>query len=128
MKTKLTLIKLIHTLIWVFINFVIFYMFYAVIIDKLDNWFWIGYELIILEGIIFLIFKLFCPVKVLARKYSDSTKDNFEIYPPNWLAKHNKSIYTGIMVIILAITANRLHDCGIYLEFEMQNSQKNAKQ
>lgn len=37
MKTKLTLIKIIHTLIWRFFNFVIFYMLYAVIIDKLDN-------------------------------------------------------------------------------------------
>ncbi|WP_335213107.1 hypothetical protein [Nostoc sp.] len=30
-ETKLTLIKIIHTAIWIFFNFVIFYMFYAAI-------------------------------------------------------------------------------------------------
>ena len=110
MKTKLMLIKIIHTLVWVFFNFVIFYMLYAVIIDKLDNWLWMGYALIIIEGITLLIYKFFCPLTILARRYSDSTKDNFDIYLPNWLAKHNKTIYTGIMIIILIITIYRLLD------------------
>ena len=35
-ETKLTLIKSIHTLIWVFFNVVIFYMLYAAIINRLD--------------------------------------------------------------------------------------------
>lgn len=92
MKNKLTLIKIIHTLIWLFFNFVIFYMLYAVIADKLDNWLWIGFALIILEGIVLLLFKFYCPLTIIARKYSDSTKDNFDIYLPNWLARHNQSI------------------------------------
>ncbi|HEY4618019.1 MAG TPA: hypothetical protein VIH09_07480 [Flavobacterium sp.] len=110
MKNKLTLIKIIHTLIWLFFNFVIFYMLYAVIADKLDNWLWIGYALIILEGIVLLLFKFYCPLTIIARKYSDSTKDNFDIYLPNWLARHNKSIYSAIMIVILVITIYRLLD------------------
>lgn len=108
MKTKLILIKVIHTLIWVFFNFVIFYMLYAVIIDKLDSWLWLGYALIVLEGITLLIFNFFCPLTIIARKYSDSTKDNFDIYLPNWLAKYNKLIYSGIMVIIIILTIYRV--------------------
>lgn len=108
MKTKLILIKIIHTFIWVFFNFVIFYMLYAVIIDKLDSWLWIGYALIVLEGITLLIFNFFCPLTIIARKYSDSTKDNFDIYLPNWLAKYNKLIYSGIMVIIIILTIYRV--------------------
>jgi hypothetical protein len=108
MKTKLTLIKIIHTLIWVFFNFVVFYMLYAVIINKLDNWLWIGYTFMILEGIILLIFKFFCPLTIMARKYSGSTKDNFDIYLPNWLAKYNKLIYSGIMVVIIILTVYRV--------------------
>jgi hypothetical protein len=83
-------------------------MLYAVITDKLDKWLWMGYGLIILEGITLLAFKFFCPLTILARKYSNSTKDNFDIYLPNWLARHNKLIYTGIMGIILLITIYRL--------------------
>ena len=70
-KTKLTLIKIIHTLICLFFNFVIFYMLYAAVVNKLDAWLWLGYGIIFTEGIILLIFKSFCPVTVLARKYSD---------------------------------------------------------
>ncbi|MBL7748540.1 MAG: hypothetical protein JNM19_13985, partial [Chitinophagaceae bacterium] len=96
-ENKLILIKVVHTIIWVFFNVVIFYMLYAAISNKLDKWLWIGYGLFILEGITLLAFKFFCPLTVMARKYSDSTKDNFDIYLPNWLAKYNKPIYTSIL-------------------------------
>jgi hypothetical protein len=85
-------------------------MLYAVIADKLDKWLWIGYGLIIMEGITLVAFKFFCPLTILARKYSNSTKDNFDIYLPNWLAKYTKLIYSGIVAIILLITIYRLLD------------------
>ncbi len=107
---KLTLVKAIHTLIWVFFNVVIFYMLYAVIRNKIDIWVWIGYGLVLLEGITLLAFKFFCPLTLIARKYSDSKKDNFDIYLPNWLAKYTKLIYTSIMVIILILTIYRLSE------------------
>lgn len=110
MKDKLILIKIVHTMIWLFFNLVIFYMLYAVIADKLDKWLWIGYGLIIMEGIILVAFKFFCPLTILARKYSNSTKDNFDIYLPNWLAKYTKLIYSGIVAIILLLTIYRLLD------------------
>ena len=110
MKDKLILIKIVHTMIWLFFNLVIFYMLYAVIADKLDKWLWIGYGLIIMEGITLVAFKFFCPLTILARKYSNSTKDNFDIYLPNWLAKYTKLIYSGIVAIILLITIYRLLD------------------
>jgi hypothetical protein len=103
-NTKLTLIKVIHTLIWVFFNFVIFYMLYAAIANKLDLWLWMGYGFIFLEGLTLLAFKSHCPLNLLARKYTNSTKDNFDIYLPSWLAKYTKLIYTTIFVIIFIIT------------------------
>jgi hypothetical protein len=107
-QTKLTIIKTIHTLIWLFFNFLIFYMLYAAIMNKLDYWLWIGYGLFILEGITLVAFKFFCPLTTMARKYSDSTKANFDIYLPVWLAKYNKQIYTSILVIIIIITIYQL--------------------
>ncbi len=91
-ETKLILIKTIHTLVWLFFNVVLFYMAYAVIMNKMGKWVWIGIGLIILEGVVLLIFNKMCPLTIIARKYSDSTKDNFDIYLPNWLAKWNKLI------------------------------------
>ncbi len=107
-ETKLIIIKIIHTVIWLFFNAVIFYMLYAALTNKIDIWLWIGYGLFMLEGITLLMFRFFCPLTVMARKYSNSTKDNFDIYIPNWLAKYNKLIYTSILILITIITIYQL--------------------
>jgi len=107
-SSKLIFIKLTHTIIWIFFNVVIFYLLYAVIVDKIDKWIWIGLGLFLLEGIILIVFKMKCPLTVIARQYSDSAKENFDIYLPNWLAKYNKLIYTSILLIIVAILIYRL--------------------
>ena len=106
--TKLRLIKFSHTLIWIFFNIVIFYMLYAAVTDKLDLILWICYGIIITEGLVLILFRFFCPLTVMARKYSASTKDNFDIYLPNWLAKYTKLIYTSIFVVIIFITVFQL--------------------
>jgi len=105
---KLILVKTLHTAIWVFFNVVIFYLLYAVIINKIDIWVWICLALILLEGIVLVVFKSICPVTLIARKYSDSQKENFDIYLPNWLAKYNKLIYTTIVLIAVVILIYRL--------------------
>ena len=107
-ETKLMLIKAIHTLVWIFFNIVIFYMLYAVLADKIDKWLWICFGLVILEGLTLLLFKFFCPLTIMARKYSDSTRDNFDIYLPNWLARYTKLIYTSIVGVIIVILIYRL--------------------
>ncbi len=107
-ETKLMLIKAVHTLVWIFFNIVIFYMLYAVLADKIDKWLWIGFGLVILEGLTLLLFKFFCPLTIIARRYSDSTRDNFDIYLPNWLARYTKLIYTSIVGVIILILMYRM--------------------
>lgn len=107
-ETKLISIKVLHTLVWIFFNVVIFYMLYAAVTDKIDIWLWIGYGLVFLEGLTLLLFKFFCPLTIMARKYSDSAKDNFDIYLPNWLARYTKLIYTSIVGLTFMITVYRL--------------------
>lgn len=107
-KFKFVTVKVFHTLIWVFFNVVIFYSLYAVLINKIDRWLWISLGLILLETIILSLFGKKCPITLVARKYSDSTKDNFDIFLPNWLAKYNKLIYTIIVFIVIAILTWRL--------------------
>ena len=107
LKNLLT-VKIIHTLIWLFFNVVIFYLLYAVLTDKIDKWVWIGLSLFVVEGIILVAFKMACPLTIIARKYSNSTKDNFDIFLPEWLAKYNKLIYTTLLAIILTILTYKL--------------------
>tara|TARA_R110002167_G_scaffold123399_6_gene302322 strand:+ start:478 stop:813 length:336 start_codon:yes stop_codon:yes gene_type:complete len=107
-EKKLLWIKILHTVIWLFYNVVIFYLLYAVIINKIDIWVWICVGLVVLEGLILWVFNMFCPLTVLARNYSDSTKDNFDIFLPNWLAKYNKLIYTSIFIVAIVLLVYRM--------------------
>jgi len=105
---KLTAIKIAHTLIWVFFVSVIFYIFYSGISGDIDTWTWVAIALIVGEGITLMLFKMYCPLTLMARKYSDSTKDNFDIYLPNWLARHNKTIFTtlyfiGVIIVLIRV-------------------------
>lgn len=108
---KLITIKLIHTVIWaIFVGF-IFYIVYSGITGDITLFTWIAIASIVVEGLILMIFRLYCPLTLMARKYSDSTKDNFDIYLPNWLAKYNKTIFTtiyliGVVLVILRLFVN----------------------
>jgi hypothetical protein len=44
----------------------------------------------------------------MARKYSSSHKDNFDIFLPNWLARNNKLIFTTIYCIAVLIVIFRI--------------------
>ncbi|WP_206082183.1 hypothetical protein [Maribellus sediminis] len=96
---KLLTIKIAHTIIWVFFVSVIVYILYTGIIDAVNTYTWVGIGLVVAEGLVLLAFRSFCPLTVLARRYSDSDLDNFDIFLPNWLAKHNKLIFTILFAV-----------------------------
>lgn len=100
---KLVLVKTVHTLIWIFYNLIIVYMLYASITDHIDGPFWVCTGLVLLEGLILLLFKFTCPLTLIARRYSNSQKNNFDIYLPEWLAKNTKRVYSTIVVVIAII-------------------------
>jgi hypothetical protein len=106
-SSQLIFIKTIHTIIWLFFNGVIFYLFYAVVTNKIDKWVWWGLGSFLVEGVVLWGFKNVCPLTIMARKYSDSTKNNFDIYLPEWLAKYNKLIYTSLLGVVVAMLVYR---------------------
>ena len=96
---KLLCIKIAHTIIWMFFVGVIFYILYSGITDTVDTYSWIGIGLVVAEGLVLLAFRSFCPLTIMARRYSDSERANFDIFLPNWLAKHNKLIFTILFAV-----------------------------
>jgi hypothetical protein len=48
-----------------------------------------------------------CPLTDLAARYTDDRRDNFDIYLPEWLARHNKRIFGWLFVGGLVFTAVR---------------------
>lgn len=104
-EQKLLLIKIIHTVVWAFYVIVLGYILYAGIFNVIDVKLLIAVGLVIIEGIILIIFKWKCPLTVLAYRYTDDRRPAFDIFFPEWLAEHNKTIYsilfaTGIVMII----------------------------
>ena len=100
---KLALIKTIHTAVWVFFNIVLVYLYYSVLTNQIGVLFWLGIVAYAVEFGILLIYGWNCPITFWARQYSDSQKDNFDIYLPNWFARHNKTIYSILIILLLII-------------------------
>lgn len=104
---KLFAIKLLHTLIWLFFVIIIFYILYSGVSGNINVVTWIFMGLILGEGIVLVLFNWFCPLTLIARKYSESTKENFDIFLPNWLAKYNKKIFTTIFLFAAVLVLIR---------------------
>ena len=102
-NSKLIIVKAIHTLIWIFFNLVLAYLFYAAYTNQVGLWFWLGISLIGLECIILFVNNWTCPLTPIARRYTNSNRDNFDIYLPNWLARHNKVVYSTLFAILVGI-------------------------
>lgn len=68
---------------------------------------WFGYfvwslaaaGMVVLEGVILLFNKGRCPLTDIAARHTEDRRPNFDIYLPEWLAKHNKSIFTTLFMI-----------------------------
>ena len=105
---KLIAIKLIHTVIWGAFVTIIGYILYCGLADDITTYTWIAVGLVIGEGLVLLLFRGSCPLTIMARKYSDSQKNNFDIFLPEWLAHYNKLIFTGLYIVGLILVGYRL--------------------
>jgi hypothetical protein len=106
--TKLWWIKALHTAVWAFFVTAILVVLYSGISNRLTIYTSVASGLVVVEGLILVAFKRHCPLTLLARRYSDSTKANFDIFLPEWLARHNQLIFTLLYVIGIALVGYRL--------------------
>ena len=109
---KLFSVKLAHTLIWAFFVTVIGYILYCGLANDISQRTWMAAGLVVLEGLVLLVFGGRCPLTLIARNYSDSDRDNFDIFLPNWLARYNKLIFTSLYVVGLLLVGYRLLQRG----------------
>jgi len=105
---KLLLIKTLHTAVWMFFVTVIFYILYCGFTNKIGGLTGVAIGLVVVEGGVLLVFKRHCPLTLLARQYSDSTQNNFDIFLPNWLARYNQIIFTSIYIFGLLLIGYRI--------------------
>lgn len=105
---KLWLIKAVHTVVWAFFVAAILFVLLSGITNSLTVYTWIASGLVVVEGLVLMAFKSQCPLTLIARKYSSSPKANFDIFLPEWLARHNKLIFSVLYAIGLVLVGYRL--------------------
>jgi len=68
--------------------------------------------IVAIEVIVLLLNGLRCPLTGVAARYTPDRRDNFDIYLPLWLARHNKLIFGAIYLAGVAYTLVLWHDAG----------------
>ena len=103
-QTTLNAVKALHTAIWAFFVGCIVGAPLAAAQGRLK----LAAVLIGLVGIESLVLVLnswSCPLTDVASRYTERREENFDIYLPRWLAKHNKSIFTPLYILGSAYSA-----------------------
>ena len=94
---RLLAVKLLHTAVWAF---------FAGCILAIPILGWRGQLLqagllcgiVFLEVLVLLLNRWRCPLTPIAARYTADRRDNFDIFLPEWLARHNKMIFGGLYV------------------------------
>ncbi|MEZ4266493.1 MAG: hypothetical protein R3F39_08950 [Myxococcota bacterium] len=55
------------------------------------------------EVVVLLLNRWSCPLTAVAARYTTDRRDNFDIFLPEWLARHNKTIFGALYVVGLLI-------------------------
>src|SRR5438270_3977552 len=101
--TALIAVKLAHTAVWAFfVACIVAVPLTALGMHFRTAWFLIG--LVMLECAILGLNRCRCPLTDLACRFTQDRADNFDIYLPLWLARHNKQIF-GPLYAAVAVFA-----------------------
>jgi hypothetical protein len=94
----LTAIKLFHTVIWALLAGCILALPVLAVLSRF-RWATIISIVVLSECAVLAINGGRCPLTDLAARYTDDRASNFDIYLPNWLANHNKTIFGTLFVL-----------------------------
>ena len=96
----LTLIKLVHTVVWAVFAGAIFVLPWFI---AKRQWRWVAWlgGLVALECVVVAMNGMRCPLTVVAARYTTVRVDNFDIYLPVWLARWNKTIFGTLYALEL---------------------------
>lgn len=94
---QLFTIKLVHTIVWIF--------FVACIVG-IPVFGWRGQLLpatilggvVFIEVVVLLLNDWHCPLTPVAARFTADRRDNFDIFLPEWIARHNKGIFGTLYV------------------------------
>jgi hypothetical protein len=93
----LVLVKLLHTIVWALFAGCIFALPLTGLKRRFD---WaLGLTVVVLlECLVLMANRWRCPLTNLAARFTADHADNFDIYLPAWLARHNKVIFGSLVL------------------------------
>jgi hypothetical protein len=91
-NTPLVVIKLLHTIAWAIFAGCILAIPVASWRGEHGIAAWLA-AVVAGEVIVLMVNNMRCPLTAIAARYTSDRRDNFDIYLPEWLARHNKVIF-----------------------------------
>lgn len=93
----LSFIKLLHTAVWLFFVGCIVCI---PVVSARRNFLWAEAlaAIVLVECVVLALNHGRCPLTDLASRYTDDRHANFDIYLPEWLARHNKPLFGALFV------------------------------
>jgi hypothetical protein len=102
-QESLRRVKVLHTVIWAFFATCILATPVAAALGELRLARGLV-AIVSIEVVVLLVNGLKCPLTGIAARYTPDRQDNFDIYLPLWLARHNKLIFGSLYVAGVAYT------------------------
>ncbi len=96
-------IKLLHTIIWAFFAGCIVVIPFAALGEHFVAAF-VLIGIVLVEVLVIVFNSWACPLTSIAAQYTNDRRDNFDIYLPEWLARHNKTIFGGLYAVGIVLT------------------------
>lgn len=95
---KLRSIKIFHTIVWAVFAGAVLAIPVAGILGRF-RWASGLMILVMVEIMVLAVNRMRCPLTDMAGRYTVDRSDNFDIYLPLWLARHNKFIFGSLFVL-----------------------------
>ena len=93
----LLLVKLVHTAVWAFFAACILAIPAVAVAGRFDLVALLS-AAVTLEIAVLVVNRMRCPLTGVAARYTDERRDNFDIYLPLWLARHNQQVFGALFV------------------------------
>lgn len=105
-RNALRTVKIAHTVIWAFFaGSIVAIPIYSLMQEHQVALAFIA--IVAIEVLILIVNGMSCPLTSIAARYTNDRRDNFDIYLPPWLARHNKAVFGSLYIAGILFTVVR---------------------
>lgn len=103
---RLTLVRALHTLIYVIMASAVFVVLYAGVTDAHGPWLWIALGLVAIESVVFAANGLKCPLTAIVTRYSAGAEISDTFFPAS-ITRYTFAVFGPLILLGVALLAWR---------------------